>query len=66
LPPTPLGRDSRAGQLAFDQEKANNLALQAKLDSITRRHSDAYIERIQLRSDVLKAHHFDSLWNWVR
>ena len=61
-----LGRDSRAGELAFDQEKANSIALQAKLDSITREHGDAYIEGIQPRFDVLKARHFDSSWNWVR
>ncbi|PPQ94469.1 hypothetical protein CVT25_001102 [Psilocybe cyanescens] len=61
-----LGRDSRAGEIAFDQEKANNLALQAKLDSITREHGDTYIEGIQPRFDVLKARHFDSSWNWVR
>ncbi|KAG6893584.1 hypothetical protein C0992_009428 [Termitomyces sp. T32_za158] len=30
-----LGRDSRAGEIAFDQEKATSTALQAKLDSIT-------------------------------
>ncbi|KAF8969171.1 fatty acid synthase [Flammula alnicola] len=61
-----LGRDSRAGEIAFDQEKTNNLALQAKLDSITREHGDAYIDGIQPRFDVLKARHFDSSWNWVR
>ena len=61
-----LGRDSRAGEVAFDTEKASNLALQAKLDSINREHGDAYIEGIQPRFDVLKARHFDSSWNWVR
>ena len=61
-----LGRDSRAGEVAFDQEKATNLALQAKLDSINREHGDAYIEGIQPRFDILKARHFDSSWNWVR
>ena len=61
-----LGRDSRAGEAAFDQEKANNLALQAKLDSINREHGDTYIEGIQPRFDILKARHFDSSWNWVR
>jgi len=54
-----LGRDSRVGELAFDQERANSIALQAKLDSITREHGDAYIEGIQPR-------HFDSSWNWIR
>ncbi|KAG6813968.1 hypothetical protein H0H92_005223, partial [Tricholoma furcatifolium] len=61
-----LGRDSRAGELAFDQEKANSAALQAKLDSITKEHGDAYIDGIQPRFDPLKARHFDSSWNWVR
>ena len=61
-----LGRDSRAGEVAFDQEKATNQALQAKLDSINREHGDAYIEGIQPRFDILKARHFDSSWNWVR
>jgi len=57
-----LGCDSRSGELAFDQEKANSIVLQAKLDSTTRDHGDAYIEGV----DVLKARHFDSSWNWVR
>jgi fatty acid synthase subunit alpha, fungi type/fatty acid synthase subunit beta, fungi type len=63
-----LGRDSRAGEVAFDQKKASSLALQAKLDSINREHGDAYIEGIQSRFqvDILKARHFDSFWNWVR
>ena len=62
-----LGRDSRAGELTFDQEKANSIALQAKLDSNIREHGDAYIEgHIQPCFDVLKAPHFDSSWNWVR
>ena len=61
-----LARDSRAGEVAFDQEKATSLALQAKLDSINREHGDAYIEGIQHRFDILKARHFDSSWNWVR
>ena len=60
-----LGRDSRAGEIAFDQEKANSLELQNKLDSITREHGDAYIKGIQPRFDILKARHFDSSWNWV-
>ena len=34
--------------------------------SIIRKHSDAYIEGIQPRFDILKARHFDSSWNWVR
>ena len=51
-----LGRDSRAGELAFDKERSNNLALQARLDSITRDHGDAYLDGIQPRFDPLKAH----------
>ncbi|KAF8656258.1 hypothetical protein AX16_002694 [Volvariella volvacea WC 439] len=61
-----LKRDSRAGELKYDQEKANAQALQAKLDSITREHGDYYVENIQPRFDPLKARHFDSHWNWVR
>ena len=61
-----LNRDSRAGEIAFDQEKANNVTLQARLDSITREHGDTYIDGIQPRFDPLKARHFDSSWNWVR
>ena len=58
--------DSWAGEVSFDQEKATSLALQAKLDSINCEHGDAYIEGMQPRFDILKAHHFDSSWNWVR
>ncbi|KAF9532470.1 fatty acid synthase [Crepidotus variabilis] len=61
-----LGRDSRSGDIAFDQEKSNSLTLQAKLDSITREHGDAYIDGIQPRFDPLKARRFDSSWNWAR
>jgi fatty acid synthase subunit alpha len=61
-----LGRDSRAGELAFDKEKSNSLALQARLDSIIREHGDAYLDGIQPRFDPLKARHFDSSWNWAR
>ncbi|KAG5638483.1 hypothetical protein H0H81_012415 [Sphagnurus paluster] len=61
-----LGRDSRAGEIAFDKEKATSTALQAKLDSITKEHGDTYIDGIQPRFDPLKARHFDSSWNWVR
>ncbi|KAF4614083.1 hypothetical protein D9613_007929 [Agrocybe pediades] len=61
-----LGRDSRAGELAYDKEKANSSALQAKLDSILKEHGDAYVDGIQPRFDPLKARHFDSSWNWVR
>lgn len=61
-----LGRDSRAGEIAHDKEKATSDALQAKLDSILREHGDAYIDGIQPKFDALKARHFDSSWNWVR
>ena len=61
-----LKRDSRSGEIAFDKEKANSLALQAKLDSIAREHGDLYIDGIQPVFDPLKARHFDSSWNWVR
>jgi fatty acid synthase subunit alpha len=61
-----LGRDSRAGEVTFDQDKATSLELQAKLDSINREHGDAYIEGIQPRFDILKARHFDLSWDWVR
>ena len=61
-----LGRDSRAGEVAFDQEKTTNQALQAKLDSINHEHGDAYIEGVQPRFDILKARCFDSSWNWAR
>lgn len=61
-----LKKDTRAGEIAYDREKANTLALQAKIDSITREHGDSYIDGIQPRFDPLKARHFDSSWNWVR
>lgn len=61
-----LKRDSRAGDIAFDKEKANSAALQAKLDSIAKEHGDTYIEGIQPVFDPLKARHFDSSWNWAR
>lgn len=61
-----LKRDSRAGDIAFDKEKANSAALQAKLDSIAKEHGDTYIEGIQGIFDPLKARHFDSSWNWAR
>ncbi|THH15787.1 hypothetical protein EW146_g4747 [Bondarzewia mesenterica] len=61
-----LKRDSRAGDIAFDKEKANSAALQARLDSITKEHGDTYIDGIQPAFDPLKARHFDSSWNWVR
>ncbi|KAJ7285205.1 fatty acid synthase [Mycena rebaudengoi] len=61
-----LNRDSRAGETALDQEKANSLALQTKLDNIAKEHGDIYIEGIQPMFDPLKARRFDSSWNWVR
>ena len=61
-----LKRDSRSGDIAFDKEKANSAALQAKLDSIANEHGDTYIDGIQPVFDPLKARHFDSSWNWVR
>ncbi|TFK75163.1 fatty acid synthase [Pluteus cervinus] len=61
-----LKRDSRAGEIAYDKEKTNSIALQAKLDSILREHGDLYIEGIQPRFEPSKARHFDSSWNWVR
>lgn len=61
-----LKKDTRAGEIAYDREKANSAALQSKLDSIIREHGDSYIDGIQPRFDPLKARHFDSSWNWVR
>ena len=61
-----LGRDSQAGDVAYNQEKTTSLALQAKLNSINREHGNAYIEGIQPCFDILKARCFDSSWNWVR
>lgn len=61
-----LKRDSRSGEIAFDAEKANSAALQAKLDSIAKEHGDLYIDGIQPVFDPLKARHFDSSWSWVR
>ncbi|KAF7965824.1 hypothetical protein HWV62_41719, partial [Athelia sp. TMB] len=61
-----LKRDSRAGDIAYDKEKATSTALQAKLDSIAKEHGDTYIDGIQPVFDPLKARHFDSSWNWAR
>jgi fatty acid synthase subunit beta len=61
-----LGRDSRAGGQAHDEEKANSLKLQSKLDDISREHGDVYINGVMPIFDPLKARHFDSAWNWVR
>ncbi|KAK0213643.1 fatty acid synthase alpha subunit-like protein, partial [Armillaria fumosa] len=61
-----LKRDSRAGEIAFDKEKAHSEELQAKLDSIAKEHGDVYIDGIQSAFDPIKARHFDSSWNWAR
>lgn len=61
-----LNRDSRAGEIAYDKEKATSAQLQARLDAIAREHGDTYIDGIQPAFDPLKARHFDSSWNWVR
>ncbi|KAG9315241.1 hypothetical protein JVU11DRAFT_4375 [Chiua virens] len=61
-----LNRDSRAGEIAHDKEKATSSQLQVRLDSIAREHGDTYIDGIQPSFDPLKARHFDSSWNWVR
>ena len=60
-----LKRDSRSDDNLFGKEKANSAALQAKLDSIAKEHGDTYIDGIQPMFDPLKAHHFDSYWNWA-
>lgn len=61
-----LKRDSRSGNIAYDKEKENSVALQQKLDAIAKEHGDTYIDGIQGIFDPLKARHFDSSWNWVR
>ncbi|EIW84299.1 fatty acid synthase [Coniophora puteana RWD-64-598 SS2] len=61
-----LNRDSRAGEVAFDKEKATSAQLQARLDAIAKEHGDTYIDGIQPVFNPLKARHFDSAWNWVR
>ncbi|KAI0749711.1 fatty acid synthase [Daedaleopsis nitida] len=61
-----LGRDSRAGEIKYDAEKASTEQLQARLDAVAREHGDVYIDGIQPIFDALKARHFDSSWNWVR
>ncbi|KAE9396321.1 hypothetical protein BT96DRAFT_996816 [Gymnopus androsaceus JB14] len=52
-------RDSCSGEIAFDAEKANSAALQAKLDSIAKEHGN-----LQPVFDPLKACYFDLSWNW--
>ncbi|KAF8843701.1 hypothetical protein BDN67DRAFT_963867 [Paxillus ammoniavirescens] len=61
-----LNRDSRAGEIAHDKEKATSAQLQARLDAIAKEHGDTYVDGIQPSFDPLKARHFDSSWNWVR
>jgi fatty acid synthase subunit alpha, fungi type len=61
-----LKRNSRSGKIAFDKEKVNSLALQARLDSIAKEHGDTYIDGIQPIFDPLKARRFDSSWNLAR
>jgi fatty acid synthase subunit alpha len=61
-----LGRDSREGGRFYDQEKANSLSLQNRLDEISREHGDVYLQGIMPIFDPLKARHFDSAWNWAR
>jgi fatty acid synthase subunit alpha len=61
-----LGKDSRAGERAFESEKAVTAQLQSKLDDVQREHGETYIDGIQPIFEPLKARHFDSSWNWVR
>jgi fatty acid synthase subunit alpha, fungi type len=61
-----LKRDSRAGNIAFDKEKAHSTALQNRLDAIAREHGDLYVDGIMPVFDPLKARRFDSSWNWAR
>ena len=61
-----LKKDSRAGDLKYDTEKANSFALQARLDAISREHGDFYVDGILPAFDALKARRFDSSWNWAR
>jgi len=61
-----LKRDSRSGDIAFDKEKANSVALQTRLDNITKEHGDTYIDGIQPIFEPRKARRFDSSWNWAR
>ena len=61
-----LKKDSRAGDLKYDAEKANSLVLQARLDALGREHGDFYIDGILPAFDALKARRFDSSWNWAR
>ncbi|KAF7292910.1 Fatty acid synthase [Mycena indigotica] len=59
-----LNRNSRAGETALVNEKANGLALQTKPDNVAKEHGDVYIEGIQLMFDPIKVRRFDL--NWAR
>ncbi|KAG9047855.1 3-oxoacyl-[acyl-carrier-protein] synthase [Tulasnella sp. UAMH 9824] len=61
-----LDQDSRAGHRLHADEKASGLALQSRLDDISKEHGDTYIQGIQPVFEPLKARHFDSSWNWAR
>ncbi|KAF9014706.1 hypothetical protein BDZ89DRAFT_1142102 [Hymenopellis radicata] len=58
-----LKRDCRAGEIAFDDKKASLLALQARLDSISK---EQYMDGIQPTFNTIKACHFDVSWTWAR
>ena len=61
-----LKKDSRAGDLKYDTEKANSIALQAHLDTINHEHSNFYIDGILPAFNALKARQFNSSWNWAQ
>ncbi|KAG8939452.1 3-oxoacyl-[acyl-carrier-protein] synthase [Tulasnella sp. 424] len=61
-----LDQDSRAGPRLHAEEKTSSLALQSRLDDISKEHGDTYIQGIQTVFEPLKARHFDSSWNWAR
>jgi fatty acid synthase subunit alpha len=49
-----LNRDSRHGDRLYDSEKSNTLALQAKLDDITREHATSIFKASKLSSNLSK------------
>ena len=61
-----LKKDSCAGDLKYDTEEANSLALQGRLDAISREHGDFYIDGILPAFNALKVCRFDPSWNWAR
>lgn len=61
-----IKKDARAGERLYDDEKANSIALQERLDAIAREHGEKYINGIQPVFEPLKARQFDSSWNWAR